>query len=556
MIEKLSNVPEFSEEILRKILHYTDKEANPVYDAFKSDAFYEIHSGAKGVSKSFGAAVITIFRLVNDKRFNSIWCRNRYKHIQSTLTPTFLKVLDLLASKYGLDFTPFLKFYERGIYWIYDDGGKGRGIHFANWENVQSFQGLTLPATSMYFGELVIDEPQEDPGDSLNVSELMEIYETQRDKLNLILQNTILRLAPPDDFKICVKFLYNIFTTDHFLIQDYHRYAIEFVDDFGNVREDLANELIARGFIQNEVPDFFDGMGLIVTMYAKTFTPAAEISKHQRAIFEELKKKNRRLWMITYAGLTFEDEENRPIKFLQSYIFDKNLNLKPNIKVYTTEEIKNRIRRSELVAVSYGYDVGKLDKSSLVMLLLFNDGVISIFKIFEDIKELPGSGLNIYQSMNRKIFEIVNVLDNEILEELRHQTKRNPDGLNFLDYFSTLDTDNDIIYMYLAELFEKNGSACVVRKALRRKTKNGDFSILSRQEMQKNLFTHGKISIIEDDPAGREFLKKLAMQTIDKNEKKRNEKIHPEIYDVINAFEYALNRIYKMIEFKEVANGG
>ncbi|MCU9933414.1 hypothetical protein NWQ33_06150 [Mycoplasmopsis cynos] len=36
---------------------------------FKSKEFYEIQSGAKGVSKSFGGAIISIYRLVNEKYF-------------------------------------------------------------------------------------------------------------------------------------------------------------------------------------------------------------------------------------------------------------------------------------------------------------------------------------------------------------------------------------------------------------------------------------------------------------------------------------------------------
>ncbi len=86
-------IPEFTEQKLKQILHYTDLDANPSYDAFKSKEFYEIQSGAKGVSKSFGGAIISIYRLVNEKIFCSVWCRNQYNHIANTLRPMFLKVL-------------------------------------------------------------------------------------------------------------------------------------------------------------------------------------------------------------------------------------------------------------------------------------------------------------------------------------------------------------------------------------------------------------------------------------------------------------------------------
>ncbi|CRH46160.1 Uncharacterised protein [Chlamydia trachomatis] len=64
--------PVFTEEKLKEILHYTDLEDNPAYEAYKSNTVFELHSGAKGVSKSFGQAIITIYRLVNDIRFCSM----------------------------------------------------------------------------------------------------------------------------------------------------------------------------------------------------------------------------------------------------------------------------------------------------------------------------------------------------------------------------------------------------------------------------------------------------------------------------------------------------
>ncbi len=58
-------IAKFTEEKLKELLHYTDESTNPSYDAFKSNAFYKIYSGAKGVSKSFGRMIETIYRFVN-----------------------------------------------------------------------------------------------------------------------------------------------------------------------------------------------------------------------------------------------------------------------------------------------------------------------------------------------------------------------------------------------------------------------------------------------------------------------------------------------------------
>ncbi|SYV90148.1 Uncharacterised protein, partial [Metamycoplasma alkalescens] len=67
------DIPKFTEEKLKEILHYTDLSDNPAFQSFKSNTIFELHSGAKGVSKSFGQAIITIYRIVNDKRFCSVW---------------------------------------------------------------------------------------------------------------------------------------------------------------------------------------------------------------------------------------------------------------------------------------------------------------------------------------------------------------------------------------------------------------------------------------------------------------------------------------------------
>lgn len=106
--------PFFSEETLKKIVHYTDLEANPIFDAFKSKAIFEIHSGAKGVSKSFSRMIITIYRIVNDIRFNSCWCRNIYSHMITTLVPNLKKCLDLLANCLKFRLSTIFSYYKFG----------------------------------------------------------------------------------------------------------------------------------------------------------------------------------------------------------------------------------------------------------------------------------------------------------------------------------------------------------------------------------------------------------------------------------------------------------
>lgn len=546
MKEVLKEPPKFSEEILRKALHYTDLPDNPTYDAFKSESLFEIHSGAKGVSKSFGGALITIYRIVNDIRFNSIWCRNRYKHIKTTLRPMFEKVLDLLKRNFDLDYRPYFRFYEERIFWDYEDGGKGRGIYFANWENVQSFQGLTLPNQSFCWGEIVVDEPIEDPSANHSVSDLRNIYEAQEDNLQVILQNTVFRVAPPKDFIIKIKFFYNIFYHNHFLITTFHNRVIIFCDDLGNPKEEVLNELSSKKFLQIDNKEEFDGLGIVVTMYSKEFVPEAELSTYQRKNLEQLKKTNLRLWTITVAGLSFQKDSLLENYYLKKLIYQNDGQFNENIHLIEPEQIYEDIKNGLLQGVYYGYDPGRFDNASLVCFLHFKSYLL-YFKGFEDIKELIKTNNKIptLKQIHMKLLDLIKETDNEIIDLLEQSTTFNYD-FNAFNYSSFLDLDNDTETQVLRErIFNQNWNI-LINKAKRRKLKNVDYSIIGRQQKWQFLLSFSHIKFINNF-SSRNLLKKLSMQVIDRGEEKRNEKINPEIYDLINASEYAINRAWPML---------
>ncbi|VEU75959.1 hypothetical protein [Mycoplasmopsis columboralis] len=548
--DKKDTPPAFTSEKLKTILKYTDLDANPVYDAFLSNSIYEIHSGAKGVSKSFAGAVITIYRIVNDKRFNSIWCRNRYKHIKNTLRPLFLKVLDFLKTDHGLDYTPFFDVKTEAIYWTYEDGGKGRGIYFHNWENVQSLQGVTLPQTSFFWGEFVIDEPIEDPRDYNDPETLNEIYKIQEEALFIILANTIFREKAPEDFQIKAKFFYNIFTHKHFLITNYHLNALPFCDAHGNPYPEYLTEILESKFIQKDLPDFIkdqetgETIGLIVTMYAKTFVPSAKISTQQKINLNNLKSQNYRLWVITVAGLTYADNNNQKGYFLKSLIYDTANNYKDNITFVTSEDISNKIKSGELKGVFYGYDPGRVDNAAFVCLLAFTNELI-LFEGIEDIKKLIKKPAPTLKEIHTKLIDLIAECNNRILEDLKGAWSYNSE-FNYKNYFSNLDLDNITEIELLHSYFMGANLPVNVRLARRRTTKNGDFSILGRQEKTKLVLSYSALKFNSVD-ISRKLLYNLSRQYIEPNEEKRNEKVNPEIYDLINAFEYALNRLWHLV---------
>lgn len=544
--EYLGTPPEFTLEKLKEVLHYTDLDANPSFDAFQSDCLYEIQSGAKGVSKSFGGAIITIYRIVNDHRFNSIWCRNRYKHIKDTLLPMFKRALEFLAYSHNLDYQPYFHFTEKAGYWNYPDQGEGRAIYFANWENTQSFQGITLPKMSFYWGEFVVDEPIEDPNEYGSTLELRKIYETQEKNLSLILQNTILREKVPEDFKQKIKFFYNIFTSEHFLVRNFHRKVVPFCDEYGAPVESYLSELIENKFIQVEDKDFAHGFGLIVSMFSKFFVKASAISDLQRKNFERLKEENFRLWVITVAGLTYQSENLRENYFLKDLIYKEDGEFADNIKFKDVYDIEQEIQKGKLRGVFFGYDPGKYDNASLVSLLLF-EGYAVVWKSFEDIKKVGNETkrkLSI-QETHAKLLSLITLISVDIWKLLQKAPSWQPNCTPY-DFFVYLDIDSDTEFQFLKEKILEQELPIAINKARRRMTKFGDFSIIGRQEKLKLSLDYSYLTFTNLE-SSKKLLKNLSKQVIERGEDKRNEEINKEIYDFINALEYALNRAWLML---------
>ncbi|UZW64358.1 MarR family transcriptional regulator [Mycoplasmopsis synoviae] len=543
---------QFPIEILEKALHYTDSEKNPAFEAFQGSNFWEFQTGAKGVSKSFNGAIITIFRIVNDKRFNSIWCRNRYKHIKLTLVPTFKKALDFLAETFNLDYRNFFKFYDEKIFWTFEDGGEGRGIYFANWENIQSFQGLTLPKTTFLWGELVIDEPVEDPKDA-DLNLLKKLYAAQEENLHLILQNTVLRQNAPEDFKIKVKFFYNIFTLDHFLVQNFHLKIIPFVNEEKKLNQKIVEELNQNTFLMKW--DFeFQNVGAVVIMYSKNFVPKSTISKIQQAQFDELKKTNYRLWLITVAGLSYFEENPNQHYFLKNFIFEENGEINKNICFLSNNEVDEKIRMGELQGVFYGYDAGKIDNAALSICLLFDNEIV-FFDGFEDIKINLKKPVKLIEVHNH-LLNLIQKYNQYFLNLLKHAKKYNI-FFNYQNFYSHLDIDSETEFQILREKIEAENLPILIQKALRKKMKIGDYSIPGRQKKQQFLISSKKIKFNQNSKSLK-LLQNLSKQVVLTGEEKRDESIHPEIYDFINAFEYSINRLWRIFltnENERILNG-
>lgn len=538
--------PIFSENKLRELLHYTDQDANPTFDAYKSNAFYKIYSGAKGVSKSFSRMIETIYRIVNENNFCSVWCRNQFNHIRNTLRPMLEKVLYFLAEEHKLDFRNYFYVTNEAAYWKYDDGGLDRAIYFQNWEKIQAFQGFTLKNSNFRFGELVIDEPLEDTADSNKLPhELEEIYLLQEEKLPLLISNTVLREVAPNGFKVNVTFLYNIFTTNHFLIKNYHQEAINILEEDGSINQNVLSELLENHFIQKENVEFSNGLGIIVTMFSKYFIPKKYFSEMQQKNLDLLKQTNYRLWVITVVGFAFNFEDTKLNYFMKNIIFDEEGNIRKKIKIISKARFHNYLINNQIIGIYHGYDPGIHDNAAFVTVALHQDGRIIVIKVIEDIKALI-SKKTIWKNkaINEKIVEIIKRQNLEIEKYLAYGYSNR----NFLySKSSVLFCDNYASIEALNLLFEQNKISCYALKAVRKPTQN--FGIVDRQMWQKNIFENELISFL---PNNEVLLKCLAKQVVIKDNtkpldkiEKRDESINPEIYDVINAFEMSSSLLFK-----------
>lgn len=538
--------PKFTIEKLAELLHYTDQEVNPTFEAYKSNSFYKIYSGAKGVSKSFSRMIETIYRIVNENNFCSVWCRNQFNHIKNTLRPMLEKVLYFLAEEHNLDFRDYFYVTNEAAYWKFDDNGLDRAIYFQNWEKIQAFQGFTLKNSNFRFGELVIDEPLEDTADSNKLPhELEEIYALQEEKLPLLIANTVLREVAPDNFKINVTFLYNIFTTNHFLIKNYHQEAIKILEEDESINQNVLTELLDNNFIQRENNEFSNGLGIIVTMFSKYFIPKKYFSEMQQKNLDLLKQTNYRLWVITVVGFAFNFEDNKLNYFMKNIIFDDEGNIRKKIKTISKNKFKEYLGNQEILGIYHGYDPGIHDNAAFVTVALHKDGRIIVLKVIEDIKRLiPQKTYWKNKAINEKIVEIISKMNNEIEKHLPYSYSNS----NFLySKTSVLFCDNHASIEALNILFEDKKINCWAIKAVRKPTQQ--FGIVDRQMWQKNIFENGLINLL---PNNEILLKCLAKQVVIKDNtkpldkiEKRDESIHPEIYDVVNAFEMSSSLLFK-----------
>ncbi len=511
--EQLSPPPVFPKELRDEILNYTDdKEHKSFIKCLDSETTTKIIMGAKNVSKSFGCMIETIFRIVTEPDYCCVWARNLSSDIINTVHPCFQKALDFLKVVHHLDYTDYFEIYTKVVVFK----PTGQAIFFANFELVNSFAGLTLKKANFDICDVFFDEIQQNP-DELG-SQLEKIYTKQPSDMQFIKQATILRTKRKPGQKRRMIFLFNIYDSHHWICEKY----VTPIMPFNN---ETRQELVRNTYIFRESLDQQDEklkkLDCSLLRMSRFYVPSSEIDEYQRAEYEQLKEENPKLYDITVAGDPYDNQSSSIIYPFRRYIFDENNQFYESL-IYDKE-----FSLDDFEMVVDGYDPGLNDKNGLCRIGLTNNFEIVVLQAQEiNASQFRGSMLCTleYILANVSVWNDIYGIDNSII---------------------AIDSkDNLIIETSVKYIVENNLNINPV-KAIKNKNPDFtiDFDIASRCHFLLECFQKG---IIKFTMGSMKLLEYLTQEAFDANFK-RDEKINPGIYDLVNAMEYAISIVYKLV---------
>lgn len=499
-------IPIFPKELRDKILNYTDnKEHNSYVKLLDSPMLFKILMGAKNVSKSFGCMINCIWRLLNEPNYNAIWARNISKDIDRTISPNFKKALDFLAYEHNIDLFDFFDIYKSVVVFK----PTGQAIYFANFELVNSFAGITLPKTHFDFVEIYLDEIQQNPeelGDSKNFS-----YEKQQKDMDFIIQSTILRTPDKPNQIRSVVFTFNVYDSNHWVCEKYVKPIMPFNT---NNREKILKDTFL--FAESEE------LNCVVMRMSRFYVPASTISESQIKYYEELKLSDPKIYDITIAGEAYDLESLKSFSPLKKFILDEENQFNIELMCFEEFELDNYLM------IVDGFDPGLRDKNGFCRI-----GLTKEFKIIvlftQEISSKAFSNFKRSTSLEH-VLAISNALNN---------------SMQLNQSVLAIDSKDDVIIELALKYCMENKLNISVCKAIKNKNPNFkiDFNISNRMNFLKECFEKNIIKFMPNTVQLLEYLTKITFD----QEYKRNEKINPEIYDLINAFEYALSLIYNMV---------
>ena len=500
-----TGIPSFPKHIRDEILNYTDNKEHKSYiKLLDSPKMYKILMGAKNVSKSFGDMINTIWRLVNEPNFNSVWARNISRDIDRTISPNFKKALDFLATNYNIDYFDYFDIYKSVVVFK----PTGQAIYFANFEIAQSFAGLTLSKQNFDFCEVVFDEIQQNP-DELGDKNFS--YEKQQKDMDFIIQSTVLRTKDKPNQHRHIIFTFNVYDSNHWVCNEYVKPIMPFSDE-------NKQKIIKDTYLYAES----DELNCVVMRMSRFYVPRDTISDTQLDYYEKLKLRDPKLYDITVAGEAYDLESTKNINPFKRFILADNNDIKPHL-IYNKE-----INKDDFQMFMDGYDPGLKDSNGFCRIGLTNDFKIVVMFV----QEISSKDFSNYKRST--ILEYVLSL----IVSLNNTIKCDSSML-------AIDSKEDVIIELAVKHCLENSLNINVVKAIKNKNKDFpiDFSISNRVNFLKDCFEKQIISFTPNTITLLEYLTKV---TFDESWK-RNENINPKIYDLINAFEYALSIIYHLV---------
>lgn len=515
MSAKYKNIPAFPKEVRDEILTYTDdKESKVMVNCFDSPTTTKILAGGKGTGKSFAFPCEAVYQLINNPNYNCVIARNLTKDIKRTIKKTLLRFLTFLAFKYGIS---YLKYFD-----VFDDRAvfkpTKQEIIFANFQQPNSFAGFDTGNYSFTIYDVFLDEVMQRRTDfsGLTDKEITEFYEEQKENFNYIKQSTILRHAKKDgDNQPRRVFMsMNLWEEDHWVIHDYFNNLMPL--GFQNYEALERQHYIFKEDLKKDVS---------ILRLSKFYVPNEDIDDNQKEYYKKLKLENPNLYAVTVLGEAYKEGTNNLVTPFKDYIFDESGSF-INDLFFNPKDINNQ----DLILVIDGWDPGLRDMNGFCRIGITKDYEILVLYVEEiDTKQFANFRR---LSTTKFILGKINYL-NEIF--------------NFKNSILAIDSKEDTIMEVALKEIIDNGWNVNLMKAVKNKNRDFqiDFSILNRMKFIKQCLEKG---IIKFAPQTAKLLEYLAKIVIKKDEDyKRDEKINTEIYDLINAFEYALSVIYHQV---------
>ncbi len=498
--------PPFPKTIRDEILNYTDNKDHKTFiKVLDSPTTNKLFMGAKNVSKSFGVMIDTIYRIVNEPDYCAVWARNLSIDIQNTIHPCFIKALDFLKVVHNIDLTPFFDIYAKVV--VYKP--TQQAIFFANFELVNSFAGLTLKKTNFDICDVVFDEIQQNPDELGN--QLEKIYSKQPSDMNFIKQSTILRTKRKPNQKRRMIFLFNIYDSKHWV-------CLKYVIPLLPFNLENRKKLVDQSYLYAESNE----LDCSIMRMSRFYVPKSEIDEFQMREYEDLKIENPKLYDITVAGEPYDNQSSNIIFPFIDFIYDDNNQINSNL--IFNEEINNY----KFLLIVDGLDPGLKDNNGFCRIgVTENYEIVVIYA--EEIKSSEFSNFKRFTSLEYILSLICSL--NEFM--------------NLENSILAIDSKEDALIEMATKYIAEHNLNIMPIKAIKNKNPNFqiDFNISNRFSFFKQCFER---QIIKFTPQSIKLIEYFAQQAFN-SDGKRDEKINPKIYDLINAMEYATSIIYQLI---------